>query len=178
VAARAAMIQSAQMELFSDINEGSPKRPGRSWAQVVSGQIKEEPVDRTSSFHNVPESTGVSGDLHDEAQKPSVQSKDEKVVHSKAQTWAEVASAKWIERQSKKQQPRNGSFGKSNIKVGQYKFELKDVVNVKVKEEPKEDYGRSTPTNPVRQKALPGKKGTGKNRPVSGQGIKPWMWRY
>jgi hypothetical protein len=179
VAVRAAMIHSAQKELFSNNNEGGPKTPKRSWAQVVSSQVKEEPVDGPVSLHKVPESTDVSSNLHDEPPKPSVQNKDEKVAHRKVQTWAEVASAKWTEKQSKKQQLRNASFGKSNLKVGKYRFETKDVVvNFKVKEEPKEDRSHSMTANPARQKALPDKKGTGKNRRVSGNGVKPGMWRY
>jgi hypothetical protein len=178
VATRAAMIQSAQKELFSETSEGDPKTPKRSWAQVVSGQIKEEPVDGTATLQKVPESTLATSNRHDEPPKPSVQNKDEKVVQSKVQTWSEVASAKWIEKQSKKQQSRNRSFGKSNFKVGQYKFELRDVVNVKVKEEPKEDRYHNMTANPAKQKTLPVKKGTGQNRRVGGNGVKTWMLRY
>jgi hypothetical protein len=179
VAARAAMIQSAQKGLFSETSEGGPTTPKRSWAQVVSGQIKEEePVDGIVTLQKVPESTLATSNRHDEPRTPSVQNKDEKVVQSKVQTWAEVASAKWIEKQSKKQQSRNRSFGKSNFKVGQYKFELKDVVNVKVKEEPKEDRYHNMTANPAKQKALPVGKGTGKTRRVCGNGGKTWMWKY
>jgi type IV secretory pathway VirB10-like protein len=179
VAARAAMIQSAQKDMFLETSEGGPKTPKRSWAQVVSGQIKEEePVDGIATLQKVPESNLATSNRHDEPPKPSVQNRDEKVVQSKVQTWAEVASAKWIEKQSKKQQSRNRSFGKSNFKVGQYKFELKDVVNIKVKEEPKEDRYHNLTANPAKQKALPVEKGTGKNRRVCGNEVKTWMWKY
>ncbi len=173
------MIQSAQKTLFSETSEGGPKTPKRSWAQVVASQIKEEPVDGNATLQKVPELTDASSNLHDAPPEPSVQNKDEKVVQSKVQTWAEVASAKWIEKQSKKQQSRNGSFGRSNLKVRQYKFDLKDVVmNVKVKEEPKEDCCHRMAANPAREKALPVKKGPGKNRRLCGNGLKPWMRRY
>jgi hypothetical protein len=161
-AVRAAMIHSARKEVKSEPDEVSPKTSKRSWAQVASRQIKEEPIKDNIA-------------LQDVRQQASVSIKQEKVEESNIHTWAQIAAAKWMESKSKEQQLRNEGFGKPYFKIGQMSLKAKDDdVNAEVNEVPTGVIYHGLDAIRARQKTLEIEKGSGKNGRICSRGRHIW----
>jgi hypothetical protein len=160
VVARAAIAHSARTEVEIKYGEVSPKTTTRSWAQVASDHIKEEPPENNAALQEVPK-------------EACIPIEEDKMEPSSFQTWAQIAAAEWMENKSKQEKLRNESFGKSHSKFGQLKLTAKDQsVKVKGKEEPKEEVCHWAPATRVKQKCVQFEKAPRKHRRARGRGIR------
>jgi hypothetical protein len=159
VAARAAMAHSTPTEVGIKYDEVSPKTTTRSWAQVASDHIKEEPPEDSAALQEVPKEALIP--IEEDKKEPS-----------SFQTWAQIAASEWMENKSKQEKLRNESFGKSHCKFGQLKLTAKDQsVKVEGKEESKEEVCHWAPATRVKQKCVQFEKAPRKHRRARGRGM-------
>jgi hypothetical protein len=142
VAARAAIAHSARTGVELECDEVSPKTTTRTWAQMASGYVKEEPPADSAARQEIQIEVPTS-------------IKEERMEPSRVQTWAQIAAAKWMEKNSKQEKVRNEGFGTPYFGLRQLRLTAKDQsVKIEIKEDLSNEISHWVPTTRSQQKSV------------------------